>query len=71
MKFSQRMVSSCFLSWHISLENVGDSSDTVLKQGAEAVAKRMEDMTAELKGIMAYTGVKDVRNFDAGVVHRV
>ncbi len=42
-----------------------------VKQGAEAVAKRMEEMTAELKGIMAYTGVKDVKSFDAGVVHRV
>ncbi len=42
-----------------------------VKQGAEAVAKRMEDMTAELKGVMAYTGVKNVRQFDASIVHRL
>ena len=42
-----------------------------VKQGAEAVAKRIEDMNAELKGIMAYTGVKNVKSFDAGVVHRM
>jgi len=42
-----------------------------VKQGAEAVAKRIGDMTAELKGIMAYTGVKDTKSFDAGVVHRL
>lgn len=42
-----------------------------VKQGAEAVAQRMEDMTAELKGVMAYTGVKDCKSFDASVVHRM
>ena len=42
-----------------------------VKQGADAVAKRMEEMTAELKGAMAYTGVKDANSFDAGVVHRI
>ena len=42
-----------------------------VKQGAEAVAKRIGDMTAEMKGVMAYTGVKDCKSFDAGVVHRV
>lgn len=42
-----------------------------VKQGAEAVAKRMEDMTAEMKGIMAYTGVRDVKSFDASIVHRI
>lgn len=42
-----------------------------VKQGAEAVAKRMDEMTAELKGVMAYTGVKDVSCFDASVVHRI
>lgn len=42
-----------------------------VKQGAEAVAGRINDMTAEMKGIMATTGVKDVKSFDAGVVHRL
>ncbi len=41
-----------------------------VKQGPEAVAGRINDMTAELKGIMAYTGVKDIKSFDASVVHR-
>ena len=42
-----------------------------VKQGAEAVAGRIGDMTAELKGIMAHTGVKDTKSFDASVVHRM
>ncbi len=42
-----------------------------VKQGAEAVAGRIIDMTAEMKGIMAYTGVKNCKSFDAGVVHRL
>ena len=42
-----------------------------VKQGAEAVAGRIGDMTAELKGIMAHTGVKDTKSFDAGVVHKL
>lgn len=42
-----------------------------VKQGAEAVAGRIGDMTAEMKGIMAYTGVKNCMSFDAGVVHRM
>ena len=42
-----------------------------VKQGAEAVAKRIEDMTGEMKGVMAATGVKDVKSFDASLVHRL
>jgi len=42
-----------------------------VKQGAEAVAGRINDMTAEMKGIMAHTGVKDVKSFDASVVYRL
>ena len=42
-----------------------------VKQGAEAVAKRIEDMTGEMKGVMAATGVKDVKSFDASLVHRI
>ena len=42
-----------------------------VKQGAEAVAKRIGEMTGEMKGVMAATGVKDVKSFDAGVVHRI
>lgn len=39
--------------------------------GAEAVANRIKEMTDELKGVMAYTGVKSVEEFDASVIHRV
>ena len=42
-----------------------------VKQGAEAVAGRINDMTGEIKGIMAATGVKDVKSFDASVVYRL
>lgn len=41
------------------------------KQSGEAVAIRMNAMTDELRGAMAYTGVKDTKSFDATVVHRV
>lgn len=39
--------------------------------GAEAVAKRMQEMTEELKGAMAYTGVKSMADFDSTVIHRI
>ena len=39
--------------------------------GAEAVAKRIDEMTAELKGAMAYTGVQTMQDFDASVLHRI
>ena len=42
-----------------------------VKQGAEAVAGRINEMTGEMKGIMAATGVKDVKSFDASVVYRL
>ncbi len=42
-----------------------------VKQGAEAVADRMNAMTEELKGTMAYTGVKDLGSFDSSVLHRL
>ena len=41
------------------------------KQGGEAVAERINEMTGELRGVMAHTGVKDTRSFDATVVHRL
>ena len=39
--------------------------------GAEAVAGRITAMTEELKGVMAYTGVPDMKSFDATVIHRI
>ena len=41
------------------------------KQGGEAVAERINAMTKELRGVMAHTGVKDTKSFDATVVHRL
>ena len=42
-----------------------------VKQGAEAVAGRINEMTGEIKGIMAHTGVKNVKSFDASVVYKL
>lgn len=39
--------------------------------GAEAVAGRIKEMTEEMKGIMAYTGVENTKSFDATVIHRL
>ncbi len=39
--------------------------------GAEAVAERITAMTDEMKGVMAYTGVTDMKHFDATVIHRI
>lgn len=40
------------------------------REGAEGVAKRLEAMRAELKGVMAHTGITDTKSFDASVLHR-
>lgn len=39
--------------------------------GAEAVAGRINEMTEEMKGIMAYTSVANTKSFDATVIHRL
>ena len=39
------------------------------KGGEEAVAARTRQMTEELKGVMAYTGVGSLQEFDASVIH--
>ncbi|MBR6666599.1 MAG: alpha-hydroxy-acid oxidizing protein [Lachnospiraceae bacterium] len=39
--------------------------------GAEGVAKRIQEMTEEMKGVMAYTGVASPKHFDASVIHRL
>ena len=43
----------------------------IRKNGAEGVAKRIQEMTEEMKGIMAYTGVKSVEEFEASVIHKL
>lgn len=42
----------------------------VRQGGAGAVAARITAMTAELRGLMAQTGVRDTACFDASVLHR-
>jgi isopentenyl diphosphate isomerase/L-lactate dehydrogenase-like FMN-dependent dehydrogenase len=42
----------------------------LLKNGADAVAQRINDMTAELAGVMARTGVSTLDKMDAIVIHR-
>lgn len=39
------------------------------KGGAGAVADRLREMTAELKGVMSLTGVKDCDSFNSSVIH--
>lgn len=41
-----------------------------LKDGPEAVAARIKAMTAELAGIMAKTGVKNLKEMDRTVIHK-
>lgn len=43
----------------------------ISKGGAKAVAERIISMTDELKGAMAYTGIKTVKDFDSTVLHRI
>lgn len=50
--------------------SVGTHLIPFLKKGPKAVAERIKEMTAELKGLMANTGVRDVYSFDASVIHR-
>ncbi len=52
--------------------SVGGHLIPFLRQGGAAeVTKRMAEMTEELKGVMAYTGVKDLGSFDSGVIHKI
>lgn len=49
---------------------VGRHLMPLLKDGADATAARMKEMTGELAGIMARTGVKDLAHFDPTVIHK-
>ena len=40
-----------------------------LKDGGLAVAKRIQEMTGELKSIMARTGARSLRDIDPSVIH--
>ena len=50
--------------------SVGRHLMPLLKEGAQAVSDRINEMTAELAGIMARTGVKSLDDMDPTVIHR-
>lgn len=50
--------------------SVGRHLMPLLKAGAESVALRIEEMTAELAGVMARTGVRSLDEMDPTVIHR-
>ncbi len=50
--------------------SVGRHLMPLLKDGAEAVAQRIDEMTAELAGLMARTGVGALDKMDPTVIHR-
>lgn len=50
--------------------SVGRHLMPLVSQGAEAVAKRMKAMTAELAGAMAATGVTSLDKMDPTVIHK-
>lgn len=52
--------------------SVGTHLIPCLRQGgAEGVGKRIQEMTEELKGAMAYTGVTNTKEFDATVIRHL
>lgn len=50
--------------------SVGRHLMPLLKQGPEAVSQRINEMTAELAGIMARTGIKTLEEMDSTIIHR-
>ena len=50
--------------------SVGRHLMPLLKQGPDAVAARIKEMTAELAGVMARTGVKSLKDIDPSVIHK-
>ena len=50
--------------------SVGRHLMPLLKDGAEVVAGRINEMTAELAGVMARTGVSSLDKMDSTVIHR-
>lgn len=50
--------------------SVGRHLMPLLKNGADSVTQRINDMTAELAGVMARTGVRALDKMDATVIHR-
>ena len=50
--------------------SVGRHLMPLLREGAVAVARRIDEMTAELAGVMARTGVSSLNKMDSTVIHR-
>ncbi len=50
--------------------SVGRHLMPLLKEGADATANRIKEMTGELAATMARTGVRDLKNFDPTVIHK-
>lgn len=50
--------------------SVGRHLMPMLKQGSDAVAARINEMTAELAGVMTRTGVRNLKEMDSSVIHR-
>lgn len=50
--------------------SVGRHLMPLLKEGADATAARIKEMTGELAATMARTGVRDLNSFDATVIHQ-
>lgn len=50
--------------------SVGRHLMPLLKQGPEAVAARIKEMTAELAGVMARTGARSLKDIDPSVIHK-
>ena len=50
--------------------SVGRHLMPLLKKGQDVVSKRINDMTTELKGIMAKTGVQNLSQMDSSVIHK-
>lgn len=50
--------------------SVGRHLMPLLKEGSDATAARIKEMTAELAATMARTGVRDLKGFDPTVIHQ-
>jgi isopentenyl diphosphate isomerase/L-lactate dehydrogenase-like FMN-dependent dehydrogenase len=50
--------------------SVGRHLMPLLKDGADAAAGRIDEMTAELAGVMARTGVSGLDKMDSTIIHR-
>ena len=50
--------------------SVGRHLMPLLKKGSDSVADRIKEMTGELAGFMARTGVPDLNHFDPTVIHK-